>query len=124
VPLTATTPHARRVDYDYARAGPASVFLCAEPLQEWRHGRVRTQRTTVAWALEREALLRTRDAEAHKVIVVCDHFNTHTRGALYEACAAERARQLVRRRALRSTPKHGSGLNSAENERSTLTRQC
>jgi len=44
-------------------------------------------------------------------------------GACYEACAAERARHLVRRLALRYTPKHGSWLNSAENARSALTRQ-
>ena len=72
-PLAATTPHARRVDSAYERAGTASVCMCAEPLQGWRHVRVRRQRTKVDWAGEREALLRTRDAAAHKVLVVCDH---------------------------------------------------
>jgi hypothetical protein len=62
--------------------------------------------------------------EAHKVLVVCDNFNTHTMGACYEAFAAERARQLVRRLACRYTPKHGSGLNIAENALRALTRQC
>ena len=45
-------------------------------------------------------------------------------GAFYEAFAAERARQLVRRLEFRYTPKHGSWLNIAENELSALTRQC
>jgi DDE superfamily endonuclease len=98
--------------------------MFAEPLQGWRHVRVRTQRTKVDWALEIEVLLRTRYAEAHKVILVCDNLNTHTMGAFYEVFAAERARQLVRRLEWRYTPKHRSGLNMAENELSALTRQC
>ncbi len=72
-PLAATTHHARRVDSEYERAGTASVCMCAEPRQGWRHVRVRRQRTKVDWAVEREALLRTRDAAAHKVLVVCDN---------------------------------------------------
>jgi DDE superfamily endonuclease len=124
VPLAATKQHARRVDYEYERAGTASVFIFAEPLQGWRQVRVRPQRTKVDWALEMEALLRTRYAAAHKVILVCDNLNTHTMGAFYEAFAAEQARQLVRRLEFRYTPKHGSWLNIAENELSALTRQC
>ena len=124
VPLAATTHHARRIDDEYERAGTASVFMCAEPLQGWRHVRVRRQRTKVDWAVEMEALLRTRYAEAHKGLVVCDNLNTHTMGAFYEAFDAARARQLVRRLEFRYTPKHGSWLNMAENELSALTRQC
>ena len=73
VPIAATKHHARRVDDEYERAGTASVFMCAEPLQGWRHVRVRAPRTQVDGALEMEARLRTRDAEAQKVLVVCDH---------------------------------------------------
>ena len=124
VPIAATKHHARRVDYAYERAGTASVCMFAAPLQGWRHVRVRAPRTKVDWALEMEALLRTRYVEAHKVLVVCDNFNTHTMGAFYEAFAAERARKLVRRLEFRYTPKHGSWLNIAENARSALTRQC
>jgi hypothetical protein len=124
VPIAATKRHARRVDYEYERAGTASVFIFAEPLQGWRQVHVRPHRTKVDWALEMEALLRTRYAEAHKVIVVCDNLNTHTMGAFYEAFAAEQARQLVRRLEFRYTPKHGSWLNIAANELSALTRQC
>ena len=56
--------------------------------------------------------------------VVCDNLNTHTKGAFYEAFAPARARQLVRRIDFCHTPKHGSWLNIAENELSSLTRQC
>jgi hypothetical protein len=62
--------------------------------------------------------------EAQKGLVVCDHFNTHTMGAFAAAFAAERARQLVRRLACRSTPTHGSWLNIAANALRALTRQC
>ena len=59
-----------------------------------------------------------------KVIVVCNNLNTHTKGAFYEAFPSERARRLVRRIEFCYTPKHGSWLNIAENELSSLTRQC
>ena len=50
--------------------------------------------------------------------------NTHTKGAFYEAFEPETARALVRRLDFRHTPKHGSWLNIAENELSSMTRQC
>ena len=124
VPITATTTHAQRVDYEYERAGTASVFMFTEPLGGWRSVRVREQRTKVDWALEMADLLRTRYVDAARVIVVCDNLNTHTMGAFYEAFPAAQARELVRRVDFRYTPKHGSWLNIAENELSALTRQC
>jgi hypothetical protein len=45
-------------------------------------------------------------------------------GAFSEAFAPEKARELVRRIACRSTPQHGSWLNIAENELRSLTRPC
>jgi hypothetical protein len=50
--------------------------------------------------------------------------NTHTKGALYEAFDAETARTVLRRLEFHYTPKHGSWLNVAENELSSMTRQC
>ena len=55
--------------------------------------------------------------------VVCDNLNTHTIGAFYEAIPPLRARAIVRRLHFCQTPKHGSWLNIAENELSSLTRQ-
>src|SRR5205085_5343370 len=97
VPIAATKKHARRVDYEYERAGTASIFMFTEPLSGWRNVRVRGQRTKVDWALEMEELLRTRYAKAKKIILVCDNLNTHTPGAFYEAFPAQQARELVRR---------------------------
>ena len=124
VPIAATKNHPRRVDYEYERAGTASIFLFCEPLSGWRQVTVRPQRTKIDWALEVEELLRTRYASAEKVILVCDNLNTHTMGAFYEAFAPEQARAIVRRLEFRHTPKHGSWLNIAENELSSMTRQC
>ena len=56
--------------------------------------------------------------------MVSDNLNTHTKGAFYEAFEPEKARRLVRRIDFCHTPKHGSWLNIAENELSSLTRQC
>ena len=123
-PIPGTKAHPRRVDYEYERAGTASVFMFCEPLRGWRQVRVRERRTKVDWALEMAELLRGRYARAEKVILVCDNLNTHTIGAFYEAFDAETARSLVRRLEFRHTPKHGSWLNIAENELSAMTRQC
>src|SRR5436190_5078426 len=59
-PIPASKSHPRRVDYEYERAGTASVFIFAEPLSGWRDVRVREQRTKVDWAIEVAFLLRTR----------------------------------------------------------------
>ena len=123
-PIAGTKEHPRRVDYEYERAGTASIFMFCEPLAGWRSTSVRERRTKVDWALEVEELLRTRYADAEKVILVCDNLNTHTRGAFYEAFEPEKARSLVRRLEFCHTLKHGSGLNIAENELSSMTRQC
>jgi len=122
IPATKTCP--RRVDYEYERAGTASVFMFTEPLLGWRKVRVRTSRTKTDWAQEMEQLLRRRYAKAKKVLLVCDNLNTHTRGAFYEAFEAPKARQLVQQIEFHYTPKHGSWLNIAEIELSILSRQC
>jgi DDE superfamily endonuclease len=124
VPIAATKDHPRRVDYEYERAGTASIFMFCEPLSGWRQVTVRERRTKVDWAKEVAELLRTRYASAEKVILVCDNLNTHTKGAFYEAFDAATARAILRRLEFRYTPKHGSWLNIAENELSSMTRQC
>jgi DDE superfamily endonuclease len=123
-PIAATAKHAKRVDYEYERAGTAAIFMFAEPLAGWREVAVRERKTKIDWAVEMARLLEGRYADCAKVILVCDNLNTHTKGAFYEAFEPERARNLVRRIEFCYTPKHGSWLNVAENELSSLTRQC
>ena len=98
--------------------------MFCEPLSGWRQVSVRQRRTKVDWAQEVEVLLRTRYASAEKVILVSDNLNTHTKGAFYEVFEPPAARSLVRRLDYCHTPKHGSWLNIAENELSSMTRQC
>jgi len=124
LPIAATAEHAKRVDYEYERAGTAAIFMFAEPLAGWREVTVRERKTKIDWAVEMARLLEGRYAACAKVILVCDNLNTHTKGAFYEAFEPERARALVRRIEFCYTPKHGSWLNIAENELSSLTRQC
>lgn len=123
-PIPATEDHPERVDYEYERAGTASIFMFAEPLAGFRRATARPQRTKADWALEMAELLDTRYADCDQVTLVCDNLNTHTKGAFYEAFEPDRARAYVRRLKFCYTPKHGSWLNVAECELSCLTSQC
>jgi hypothetical protein len=123
-PIAATKTRPQRVDYEYERAGTASIFLFGEPLAGWRQVNVREHRTKIDWAIEMAELLRGRYAQAEKVLLVCDNLNPHTIGAFYEAFDPDTAWSLIRRLEFRHTPKHGSWLNIAENELSAMTRQC
>lgn len=123
-PISASQNHPKRIDYEYERAGTACLFLFTEPLLGWRSVRARETRTKVDWALEMAELLDGRYADCEKVILVCDNLNTHTKGAFYEAFGPARARRYVEKVQFCHTPKHGSWLNIAENEFSSLTRQC
>jgi hypothetical protein len=123
-PIEATLKHPRRVDYEYERAGTANIFLFTEPLSGWREATARESKTKVDWAVEMARQLEGRYAECAKIKLVCDNLNTHTKGAFYEVFEPAQARRLVRRLEFCYTPKHGSWLNIAENELSSLTRQC
>jgi hypothetical protein len=123
-PIPATAKHPRRVDYEYERAGTANIFMFTEPLSGWREATARESKTKVDWAVEMARLLEGRYKECKTVTLVSDNLNTHTKGAFYEAFPPERARALVRRIEFCHTPKHGSWLNIAENELSSITRQC
>jgi hypothetical protein len=85
---------------------------------------VRERRTSKDWAHEVQELLDVRYPEAEIVRLVCDNFNTHKIGSLYEAFAPEEARRPAKRLEIHHTPKHGSWLNVAEIELSVLTSQC
>jgi len=119
-----TLNHGQRIDYEYKREGTVSIFMFTEPLAGWRDVQVRETRTKIDWAIEMANLLEGRYAGYEKIILVCDNLNTHTKGAFYQAFEPNRARELASRIEFRYTPKHGSWLNIAENELSSLTRQC
>ena len=56
-PLPARPGSPRRYDYEYERAGTASVFLFTEALHGWRKVSARPRRTAVDWAEEVRSLL-------------------------------------------------------------------
>jgi len=122
--IPATKDHPRRVDYEYERNGTASIFMFCEPLAGWRQATAREHRTKFDWAQEVASLLDRKYAGCDRITLVCDNLNTHTAGAFYKAFSPERARSYVRRIDFCFTPKHGSWLNIAENELSSMTRQC
>jgi hypothetical protein len=124
VPIPATRHHAKRVDYEYGRAGVANIFMFAEPLGCWRRVSVRERKKSTDWAHEVRILLEEDFPNAKKVKLVCDNLNIHSLGALYETFEPKVAHSLARRLEIIPTPKHGSWLNIAENELSALTVQC
>ena len=123
-PIPATAKHAKRVDYEYERAGTANIFMFAEPLAGWREVAVRERKTKIDWATEMARLLEGRYASVPEVILVCDNLNTHTKGAFLRSIRAGTRSVLGSPHRFCYTPKHGSWLNIAENELSSLTRQC
>jgi hypothetical protein len=123
-PIAATMNHARRVDYEYERAGVANIFMFADPLGCWRRLFVRARKTKIDWAECVRMILEEDYPQVEKIRLVCDNLNTHSHGAFYERFEPEVARALARRVEFVYTPKHGSWLNIAENELSALTAQC
>jgi len=123
-PIPPAAGRVARVDYEYERNGTAAIFMFIEPKAGWRSVSVRERRTKLDWAHEIRQLLDGRYAGVSKLTLIMDNLNTHTTGSLYEAFSPAEARLLAQRLEIHFTPKHGSWLNIAENELSTLTRQC
>jgi len=113
-----------RYDYEYRRNGTAVNFMFTEPLASWRKVDVRQTKTMIDWAEEIRILLDVDYADAEKVILIRDNLNTHKIASLYVAFEPQEAKRLRDRLEMHYTPKHGSWLNVAENELSSMTRQC
>jgi hypothetical protein len=104
--------------------GVAEIFLEVEPLAGRRHVAITERRTAKDWAAFIKGMLDERYPQATKVRLVMDNLNTHSAASLYEAFEPEEARRLARRLEIHYTPKHGSWLNVAEIELSSLSGQC
>jgi hypothetical protein len=123
--LLPTKPGAEmREDYEYKRYGTACIFIFTDALGKWRRTSVRERRTARDWAEEIRILLEEDYPDAEEVVLVCDNLNTHVKASLYKTFPPKQARRLAKRLKIHYTPKHGSWLNIAECELSTLTRQC
>ena len=123
-PIPAKPGRARRVDYEYARNGTASLFMMFAPLEGWREVKVTDQRAAVDYAQMLKELSDTHFPQASKIVLVQDNLSTHKPASLYEAFPAKEARRLVERFEWHYTPKHGSWLDMAESELSVLSCQC
>ena len=112
------------IDSEYVRNGTCSIFLFTEPLGGWRNAEALEHRTKVDWAHQVRWLLDEQYPDCSKVVLVMDNLNVHATSSFYEAFPPEEAFRLAQRLEIHYTPKHGSWLNIAECELSSLGRQC
>ena len=111
-------------DCEYVRNGTCSIFLFTEPLAGYRHATALEHRTKKDWANQMKWLADEVYPHAEKIIMVCDNLNTHNKSSFYEAFAPAEALRLAKRFEFHYTPKHGSWLDIAEIELSSLSKQC
>jgi len=123
-PLPARPGSVEKVDSEYERNGTCSIFIFTEPLAGWRDAEALAHRTKIDWAHKVQWLLDVQYPEAEKIVLVMDNLNTHGTSSLYEAFPPEEAFRLAQRLEIHYTPKHGSWLNIAECELSSLAAQC
>ena len=123
-PLPARPGSTEKVDNEYERNGTCSIFIFTEPLAGWRDADALPRRTKLDWAHKVRWLLEDQYPGAEKVVLVMDNLNTHNVSSLYEAFPPEEAFRLAQRLEIHYTPKHGSWLNIAECELSSLATQC
>jgi len=112
------------IDSEYIRNGTCSIFLFTEPLGGWRSAMALERRTKIDWANQVRWVLDDQYPDAEKIVLIMDNLNTHDTSSLYEAFDPETAFSLAQRLEIHYTPKHGSWLNIAECELSSLGRQC
>ena len=122
--IPARPGRAARNDYEYERAGVASLFMLFAPLEGWRHVAVRARRTAIDYAHILRDLADVHFPNSEKIALVQDNLNTHHTASLYKAFPPAEARRIIERFEWHYTPKHGSWLNIAECELSVLARQC
>ena len=113
-----------KIDYQYERCGVASIFVFTEPLKGWRYLEALPQRTKVDFAVMIKKISDTFYPNNDRVILVSDNLNTHNISSFYEAFSPETAFQLAQKFEFHHTPIHGSWLNIAECELSSLAVQA
>jgi hypothetical protein len=118
IPCAAGNP--LRIDDEYVRNGVADIFMAVEPLAGQRYVTVTEKRTRIEWAEFIKYLLDKCYPKVARIVLVMDNLNTHGIASLYEAFPAPEALRLAQRLEIHYTPKHGSWLNIAEIELSTL----
>lgn len=116
--------YCEKIDSEYVRCGTASIFMFTEPLGGWRHVLAKEHRKRGDFAQMMLKVAETYYPDVKKIILVADNLNTHNRASFYEAFNPTTAHWLSQKYDIHYTPKHGSWLNMAETELSSMTIQC
>jgi hypothetical protein len=114
----------QRIDPEYVRNGTACIFIFTEPLRGWRHVVALESRKRSDFAYLMRLIAQRYFPDVPKIITVADNLNTHNATSFYEAFPPDIAYQLSQKFEFHYTPKHGSWLNIAEVELSSLAIQC
>lgn len=81
-------------------------------------------RTCMDWAHQIRWLVDEQYSSVEKIVLVMDNLNTHAISSLYKAFPPEEAFRIAQKLEIHYTPKHGSWLDIAEIELSSLTLQA
>lgn len=113
-----------RIDSEYVRNGTASIFMFTEPLGGWRHTVALQSRKKGDFAQLMREVSEIYYPDVKKIIVIADNLNTHTPASFYVAFEPTIAYEMAQKFEFHYTPIHGSWLNIAEAELSSLAIQC
>ena len=114
----------QKIDSEYERCGTACIFMFTEPLGGWRHTFAQKTRKKEDFAVIMREISEKHYPDVEKIITVADNLNIHNPANFYEAFEPRIAYQLAQKFEFHFTPKHGSWLNIAECELSSMARQC
>ena len=112
-----------KIDSEYVRCGHGSIFIFTEPLAGWRYVEARKSRTKKDFAILMHYIRHKIYPHVKKIIIICDNLNTHNNVAFYETFKASVAYELSQTFEFHYTPVHGSWLNIAESELSSLAKE-
>jgi len=98
--------------------------MFTEPLGGWRHVVARKSRKKEDFAILMREVSEKYYPDVEKIILIADNLNTHNKATFYETFPPDVAFKLAQKFEFHYTPKHGSWLNIAESELSSLTTQC
>lgn len=116
--------HVKKYDCEYVRKGSCSIFMFTEPLGQWREAHALPHRTSEDWAHQIKWLVDEQYPKVEKIVLVMDNLNTHSISSLYKTYSPEEAFRISQKLEIHYTPKHGSWLDIAEIELSSLTIQA
>ena len=123
-PLSMTSGHREKYDYEYIRQGNANVFMAVEFKAGKRTTRVTSQRTKRDFAKFIKHLVDRVYPDAERLQLVLDNLNTHNESAFYEMYVSKEAERILSKIEFHYTPVHASWLNVAEIEIGVMDTEC